>query len=102
MITDPNLPAPEPTPAPDPEPAPRADRLRCENCGCQLTPNGDVFRMSRQARDWLQAAEERDELRAQLNEETQQHEATRAELTQTRAEIARLTTPEAKKGFWNR
>ena len=98
---DPNLPAPPPEPGPEPEPAPRADRLRCENCHCQLTPTGDVFRLSKQAKDWLHAAEERDELRARLNEETQQHETTRGELTTARAELARLQNPE-KKRFWDR
>lgn len=102
MSGDPNLPAPPPDPAPTPSPPPRPSRLTCENCQCQLTPNGDVFRMSDQARAWLRVDEERDRLRAELDEERQAHDTTRGELASARAELQKLQTPEKRKGFFSR
>lgn len=103
MSGDPNLPAP---PAPEPAPTPaRPGRLTCENCQCQLTPTGDVFRMSDQAREWLRAAEDLRAARAEARDARQQLETVQGELTAARAEIARLSAPpadEKKKSFWNR
>lgn len=100
---DPNLPSEiEPALPVEPDPAPRADQLVCENCACRLTPTGQVFRMSARARAWLRSDETIDQLTAERNDANERAEATARELAAARAEIEKLRTPEAKKGFWNR
>jgi flagellin-like hook-associated protein FlgL len=58
-LIPPNDPAPTPTPT-------RTNRITCDFCGCQLAANGDVLRMSDEAKALQKASHKLDELRAEL------------------------------------
>jgi hypothetical protein len=68
-MSDPNPIIPPNDPAPSPAPPPRAGRVTCDFCGCQLAANGDVLRMSDEAKAMQKASHALADVRAELAEE---------------------------------
>jgi hypothetical protein len=64
-MTDSIVPGDENTPPPAPS---KKAALVCEFCSCQLTPVGDVLRMSDNAREYAKQAEQIRTLKAQLDQ----------------------------------
>lgn len=72
MTSSATLPIPESNP--QAQPTQQSSRyVTCDNCKCKLTSNGDVFRMSDEAKAMLAATE-------QVKEWKEKYEAVKAEL----------------------
>ena len=78
----------ETPPAP---PAPGKAKLVCEFCSCQLTPVGDVLRMSDQAREFSKLAEQVRNLKAQLDQARSDADTFKRERDEANTRLAAAT-----------
>lgn len=99
-MIDPNLPTPEP-PAPEP-PAPRSPKLVCEFCSCQLTPAGDVLRMSDAAREYARQADVLRDARRDVSAAESKLAEVTALLETAQREILSLKSPAEPAGFFRK
>jgi len=89
-IIPPNDPAPTP-----PAPPTRTNRVTCDFCGCQLAANGDVLRMSDEAKAMQKASHNLSEVKAELS--TVQGKLTEAETALAEAKRVADTLPTAQR-----
>lgn len=66
-------------------------KLKCEFCACQLTPTGDVFRMSQEARDYAKQGEQIIALKAQLEQARADADTFKRERDEANARLAQAT-----------
>lgn len=71
-----------------PPPAPKKAALVCEFCSCQLTPVGDVLRMSDNAREYAKQAEQIRTLKAQLDQARSDADTFKRERDEANARLA--------------
>jgi len=83
-MTDSIVPGDENTPPP---PSKKA-ALVCEFCSCQLTPVGDVLRMSDNAREYAKQAEQIRTLKAQLDQARSDADTFKRERDEANARLA--------------
>ena len=71
-----------------PTTTPRGAKLVCEFCSCQLTPVGDVLRMSDSAREYAKQAEQIKTLKAQLDQARSDADTFKRERDEANARLA--------------